>query len=170
MRNRCGSNENLSKDERFELLGMFAEEYHPLVALGHRCGLTAMETVMDLLGGEKPHIPTSANFWRHLTLTARDEEIRLRFVGNNYRELAMDYGLDERHVRRIVRREAGGVMLRAVEVADDRTEDPVMRLAKRLGHSRAAVVEALAAIALGQPGVEELVKECLGGVPWAASL
>ncbi len=84
---------------------MFDDEYNSLVAFGHRCGVNALDDLLQILGGQKPHIPTPRNFWVTLQREARDEEVRTRFRGNNYEQLAMEYELSERQVRRIVNNE-----------------------------------------------------------------
>ena len=74
----------------------------PLVRLGRRFGTAVVEAVLDELGGSKPHIPQRENFLAKLERAARDGEIRRRFRGNNYRELADEFGLCERQIKTIV--------------------------------------------------------------------
>lgn len=67
-------------------------------ALGHPKGTLALKTVCEKWGGEAVYIPSKTEFF----LIARNEEIILKFHGDNYEELALEYKLTERQVRRIV--------------------------------------------------------------------
>lgn len=87
---------------RQQLLALFDEHYNPFVTLGHRLGPDALNVVLEELGGQKPHIPQPQNFWSGLEREVRDEQIRGQFRGNNYVELADEYGLSERQIRQIV--------------------------------------------------------------------
>ena len=49
-------------------------------------------------GGTRPYIPSAPSLIRQ----NRDENIRARFTGSNYQELADLFNLHERHIRRIV--------------------------------------------------------------------
>jgi len=108
------------------LLGMFGEEYNQITMLAarvdeavtHKLDAAARESVQqaiggdvvevllgavfDVLGGQKPHIPTAPAFYGGLARTVRDEEIRARFKGNNLAELSEDTGLTTRQLRNIV--------------------------------------------------------------------
>ncbi|WP_170142062.1 Mor transcription activator family protein [Thioalbus denitrificans] len=81
---------------------MFAPDHSPWVEIGQRIGVDALGVVLSRLGGEKVHVPTEDNFWACLERAVRDEEIRQRFRGWNMKELAAEYGVDTRHVRRIL--------------------------------------------------------------------
>lgn len=66
--------------------------------LGHPRGTLALRAVCEKWGGETCYIPSQTE----LFLAVRNEEIRLRFRGDNYGELALIYKITERQVRRIV--------------------------------------------------------------------
>ncbi len=67
------------------------------------CGSVAPKVIMKILyeelGGRRLIIPTI----KDLEVAERDRCIRLAFNGANYHELAIRWGLSERHVRRIVK-------------------------------------------------------------------
>lgn len=84
------------------LLPHFAPEAHPLLELAHRIGPAHFAAVLRWGNGEKRHLPTLASFVAQLERALRDERLRGRFRGNNYAELAEDFGLSERRVREIV--------------------------------------------------------------------
>ena len=70
--------------------------------LGQRIGAFALNELMEYLGGEKKHIPKADTFWNNLLRDVRDHEIKMKFKGNNYVELAEEYTLSARHVHRII--------------------------------------------------------------------
>lgn len=67
-------------------------------ALGHPKGTLSFRAVCEKWGGEAVYIPSQTEF----SLAVRNKEIRLKFKGDNYEELALEYKLTERQVRRIV--------------------------------------------------------------------
>lgn len=67
-------------------------------ALGHPKGTLALKAVCEKWGGETCYIPSQTE----LFLAVRNEEIRRQFKGDNYEELALNYKITERQVRRIV--------------------------------------------------------------------
>ena len=85
-----------------QLLECFDAGWSPWVDLGQRIGVEALREVMEVFGGQKPHVPQFQEFTRKLTLEVRDRESRAKFHGDNYDELAGAYGIDPRHVRRII--------------------------------------------------------------------
>jgi hypothetical protein len=87
-----------------ELLSAFDPDHSPLVELGQRIGPDALNCVLEVLGGEKRHVPTRENFWAAVQREIRDHEIRARFNGRNVRQLAAEYGLHWRMIYRIVSR------------------------------------------------------------------
>lgn len=102
MQYRDGHNAQALSQRRDDLLGNFSDEHSDLVALGKRIGAEALQAVLEVFGGQKPHIPSAEDFWARLDREVRNERIRANFRGNNYAELAMAERLDERQVRRIV--------------------------------------------------------------------
>lgn len=86
-----------------ELLNCYSEE-HPsdLVQLGKQIGADNLNRVLSVLGGRNVYVPTGEQFWKGLYREIRNEEMRAKFRGNNIKELALEYDLDERQVRRIV--------------------------------------------------------------------
>lgn len=150
-----------------ELLGKFTDEFNPLVELGQRIGATALNGVLDVLGGLKPHIPTQDNFWQGLQRVVRDEEIRVKFNGNNYEQLAIDYELDPRQVRRIVNTQTKTYRtpekLKAVKVGPQH-HALIDEYARQFGSSHHAVLDALLSIALEAGDVDERLRRHLGVV------
>jgi len=78
-----------------------------LRALGEEFGFRAVEILLDEFGGTKPHHPSAQNFWGTLQRLARDRAICEKFDGrpDSYAELAAEFGLDPRQVRKILRRD-----------------------------------------------------------------
>jgi len=67
-------------------------------ALGSPHGTLEFKGILDRHGGGDIYIPTSTevyNLWRQ-------KQIRARFTGSNYQELADETGLSARHIRRII--------------------------------------------------------------------
>lgn len=89
-------------DEKAMVLAHYGPDAGPLVELAKRIGPSAMDQVLELLGGDRPYIPEREWFWGGLARKIRDERIRAEFAGNNIGELAVKYELCERQVRRIV--------------------------------------------------------------------
>lgn len=87
-----------------ELLSAFDPAHSPLVELGQRIGPEALNCVLEVLGGEKRHVPTRENFWASVQREIRDQEIRARFNGRNLHQLADEYHLHWRMIYRIVSR------------------------------------------------------------------
>ena len=67
-------------------------------ALAELIGVTAYTKLVKKYGGLSIYIPKQDGFIR----SARNAEIRRKFDGHNYRQLAMDYDLTEVMVRGIV--------------------------------------------------------------------
>lgn len=88
-----------------ELLAEFSDEYNELVAFGKQHGVEALDALLELLGGQKPHIPMRDNFWTGLQREIRNRSLRERFNGRNYGQLAMEEHISEREVRRIIHSE-----------------------------------------------------------------
>ncbi len=64
-------------------------------------GMDAFDQLTLLCGGQNLYIPKRESLER----AARDREIRTRFNGGNQRQLASQYRLTERQVRRILKRQ-----------------------------------------------------------------
>jgi Mor family transcriptional regulator len=84
------------------LLEHFGDDYSDMVDLARRVGPDVMDVVLEVLGGQKVHVPYRAAFWSRLERELRDAAIRQRFRGNNHVELALAYGLSPRQIARIV--------------------------------------------------------------------
>lgn len=67
-------------------------------ALGHPKGTLALKAVCEKWGGEAVYIPSQTE----LFLAVRNEEIRLKFRGDNYEELALASNLTVRQIRNII--------------------------------------------------------------------
>lgn len=108
MTHRFGSNTASAMDSATcsELLEQFDDEYNDLVAFAKQHGPEALNALLDRLGGRKEHIPTPENFWAGLKRHVRNEDMRARFRGNNYKQLALEYRVSEREARRIIHDEA----------------------------------------------------------------
>lgn len=91
-----------TSDERARVLEHFSPEHSPLIEIGQRIGPDALNAVLEVLGGQKPHIPKAETFWASLEREIRNERIRARFMGNNHQELADESGLDVRQIYYIV--------------------------------------------------------------------
>lgn len=131
MAHRSGHNENST--DQAKLLEIFDDDFSEMVALGKRIGPAALNSLLEIFGGQKPHIPTVHAFWRSLEVTVRNEEIRARFRGNNLRQLVLEYELSERQLRNIV---AGERYVRPPLSAPPRSF--------KLSEARASQVQALA--------------------------
>lgn len=68
-------------------------------AIGH----TAFMELCYLCGGQALYVPKVESLQRN----SRDEQIRALFNGGNYRELAIQYRLSERQIRKIINGERG---------------------------------------------------------------
>lgn len=62
-------------------------------------GLDAFLKLVKTYGGTKLRLPS----WNRLVLGPRDRDIRARFNGGNYKQLARDHRLSERQVRKIIK-------------------------------------------------------------------
>lgn len=71
------------------------EHYHDIV---DEIGLDAFLKLVRLCGGEDLYIPQ----WESLIRGPRDRDIRARFNGGNYKQLAREYRLSERQTRKII--------------------------------------------------------------------
>lgn len=90
-----------TSDDHLELLGQFSADFHPLVELGQRIGPEALQALLEVLGGEKPHIPKPETFWASLRREVRNEQIRSAFRGN-YTETGEQFGITGTQIRRII--------------------------------------------------------------------
>lgn len=71
------------------------EEYQDIV---ETIGIDAFVQLALLCGGQNLYIPKRESLERE----GRDRDIRARFNGGNYRDLARQYRLSERQIRKIV--------------------------------------------------------------------
>lgn len=85
-----------------DLLEQFDHEFNDYVAFAKEQGPEALNALLERLGGQKVHVPTLVNFWTGLQRQVRNEDMRARFRGNNYKQLAIEYGVSEREARRII--------------------------------------------------------------------
>lgn len=160
------TNSNLSTAEKSALLGMFGEEHSEFIAIGKALGPEGLDKLLAMLGGQKPHIPTPDNFWQGLAREARDEEMRRKFRGHNQQELAIEYEMSERQVRRILaapareRRHAEPVKSLKLSITN---YVRVSMLAQRYKLSARGMHNVLVDVALQLPNLDELVRAALGG-------
>ncbi len=63
-------------------------------------GNDVLRVMYEELGGMRITVPTI----RELEIEARDRRVRLKFRGDNHKQLAEQFGLSVRQVRRIVNR------------------------------------------------------------------
>lgn len=150
-----------------ELLDQFSPDYNDLVAYGQMHGVEALNGMLDILGGQKPHIPMRGNFWAGLAREIRDEEIRARHNGRNYQQLGLEYDLDERQVRRIVHREPRryaqtGAPPRPMKVRESHHRQ-ITRLAERYQRSLFDVLDTVLEAALQDEAISTRIAEQLGG-------
>jgi Mor family transcriptional regulator len=75
-----------------------------------RAGLPALDALLDLFGGEKPHIPSADTFWERLTLEERDRRIYAAHDGttDSVKRLAREYGLSVRRVQFVIQKQREG--------------------------------------------------------------
>ncbi len=66
--------------------------------MGYPAGTEALKSICERHAGTTVYIPLAPEGY----IRYRNASIRSEFRGDNYRELALKWGLDERHVRRIV--------------------------------------------------------------------
>lgn len=66
-------------------------------------GIPALEKLLETLGGNKVHIPKLRSFWAPRLAHLRNEELRARYNGANIPQLALEYGISQRMVRKILR-------------------------------------------------------------------
>lgn len=167
MGHRSGHNENLNNStEQAELLERFDDDFSEFVALGKRIGPVALNELLEVFGGQKPHIPKANSFWRSLEVTVRNETIRTQFRGNNIEQLALEYELSERQLRNIV---AGPRYVRyptrepprSLKLSEARFAH-VQQVAARNGVTLRAAHEALMAIVLSLPDLQRRVADVLG--------
>jgi len=71
------------------------EEYQDIV---ETIGMDAFVRLALLCGGQNLYIPKRESLERE----GRDRDIRARFDGGNYRDLARQYRLSERQIRKII--------------------------------------------------------------------
>ena len=71
------------------------EEYRDIA---EAIGMEAFTQLTLLCGGQSLYIPKRESLERN----ARDQDIRARFDGGNYRALAAQYRLSERQIRKII--------------------------------------------------------------------
>lgn len=74
------------------------EQYHELIRI---IGLEPFLKLMNASGGTYLYVPKPDQILRKI----RDEKIRAEFKGNNYRKLALKYGLTEITIRHITEEE-----------------------------------------------------------------
>jgi len=79
--------------------------FDALRTLGEAHGWRLVEIVLAEFGGTKPHHPSAKNFWATLERLARDRAICEKFDGrpDSYAELAAEFCLHPRQVRKILR-------------------------------------------------------------------
>lgn len=93
---------NFSDGDLAETLECFDDNHSDMVLLGKKLGTGAVREICSLMGGRKVHVPEFDNLVWQLRRTVRDEEIRVKFRGNNLAELALAYGMSARQVHRIL--------------------------------------------------------------------
>ena len=67
---------------------------------GEASGQTIIRTITEELGGLRLSFPDR----RRMSMETRDMRMRARFRGDNYDELAADFGLSPRQVRNIIKK------------------------------------------------------------------
>lgn len=163
----------LSEVEKKRLLERVSPDFDPLVELAALIGLDGIEAVMGVYGSQKPHIPRPLSFWHKLARAVRNDEIRDRFNGRNYGELAAEYSgflglgtLGERQVREIVhaspkkRSQRGREDSSPVKVRRPRYGE-IAALAQQSNTSLAEVTDSLLDAALHSPEVRRRVQSQL---------
>lgn len=162
--------------EREQLLDCFDGEYSPLVALAKQIGPEAIDKLLSELGGTKPHLPTSENFWSQLRREVRNESIRAQFRGDNIHQLSLETGLCERQIRAIVNSNVrqyrrAKEAAKAVHVPDS-AYDPYANLAMVYGVSVRALLACVLENALESEDVRKALEQEFGAqmaLPMAAA-
>ncbi len=90
-------------DRLQQLLDDSTESDYDWVTIGKEIGARNLLVVLDLLGGQKPHVPYASSLVHRLERAYRDRSIRRRYTGNNLEVLAQDFHLSTRQIREIVR-------------------------------------------------------------------
>lgn len=85
-----------------ELLSRFPPEKSVWIEIGQAIGAENLDHVLRIIGGQVVSAPSSEWLWAMLERDLRNERIRAQFRGNNVTQLADDFGLDPRTIRRIV--------------------------------------------------------------------
>lgn len=148
------------------LLEKFGDEYNPFVAIGKLIGPDALGVVLRELGGQKPHVPTDENFYSSLCREARNKDMRAQFTGDNYGQLALDYDLTERMVRKIINtpkksyaRPPEAKVSAKLSLANG---EAVADFAERFGVTNFAVLDVIVAQALAHCDIEGVLRERFG--------
>lgn len=159
----------MNEEYQTDLLDKFDEGYSELVTFGHAHGPVALNGLLQLLGGQKKHIPKPSAFWDGLAREIRNEEIRLRFTGNNLADLSQDYDLTERQLREIVRTEPKRYArptdpLCPAKLLPEKHEAIAVR-ASEYGVSRSSLLDAIINIAFDDPDFEDKLAARMDRVP-----
>ncbi len=98
--------DQINMTERLRLVLSHKHVDPRLTQLVARAGLPALEALLDLYGGEKPHIPSASNFWEKLLMAERDRDIWARWDGREAtrKQLMAEYGLALRSFQKIIKR------------------------------------------------------------------
>lgn len=157
----------MSRDAELEgLLSCFDDQASDMVALTKRIGVDAMRVVCEVLGMRKVHVPSFDGFVRATRRRVRDEELRVKYRGDNLGELAAQYDLSEERVLRIV---SGKNVKRGS--GEDRTKplraSPVYHtritaIAARTGAGMREVVDCALRIGLSAPDFDAELKTRYG--------
>lgn len=154
---RFGSGKGYSNEDVEQLLDCFSEEYSPIVAFAKRSGVDALRELTGELGGLKPHIPEFGNFVEALKREVRNEEMRARFNGRNYEQLALEYGIQERQARKIISEQGRRYVWHEKKAALKITLEhraKIGAMAEACSAPSTAILEALLNIAFDMPDVE----------------
>lgn len=113
-------NNELSMPERLRLVLDHRQVDPRLSLLVARAGLPALDAVLDLFGGEKPHIPSKDRFWERLTLEERNQRIYDLHDGTTdcTKRLAKQFDVSVRTVQVIIQKHREVVKKRSA--SDDR--------------------------------------------------
>lgn len=86
-----------------DVLGGMDPTFSYMVELGQSIGAANLNKMMDMMGGQNRHVPTTENFWGAIARYMRDQMILTQFDGKNYEELAAIYDCTTMSIRRSIK-------------------------------------------------------------------
>ena len=144
-----------------QLLDENQDQSSEWVVIGKAIGANNLVVVLEVLTGQKKHIPYPASIVQQLTRAKRDQEIRRRHTGNNLESLAKEHKLSERQIREILRTTPRSTQrtrdtLRSAKLTE-KTHQAVASMAETRGIPQSRALHALVTAALESPETKKQV-------------